>query len=452
MAENQKSNFINSKQRKPNDTLPKYPAWAPRPVTKVIQGKYPRLMVFEPRTRILAEFDLTDSRIPLIHLSTENDTVVFEIDNNEPRFEIKTKTGKLFMNIDGLQIKDNGKTEKYTWKEKKEIVKILANLALKDETYRTLGVNLGRGLKIAVSATRGAEHSIGGIESPLEGDYTAPGGFIPPQLTETIPACTVLNAGESIIEEAVSVGVKVLECTQEVIESIVEECIDPIPECINQAAQRRDACKRRCNRRYRKWYNKWMRPFCKAACWVVFGLEAAVCLAKALICTIVVSTETVWHCVTKTGSASSEEPAQTGDIRLYKADDALGSVINFATCGYGYSHAALVCGDKMIHARAEGVNRDSLDYYGDRKFATVRLGLTDSQYEQLCACVQEKIGSDYDYLEAVTFGTKDDPGREICTMLIMHCLDSIGVDREALGLGNFVSPNDLARVLGAPRA
>ena len=452
MAKNQKSNILNSKQRKPNVTLPKYPAWAPRPITKVIQGKYPRLMVFEPRTRILAGFDLTDSRIPLIHLSNEDDTVLFEIDNNEPRFEIKTKTGKLFMNIDGLQIKENGKTEKYTWKDKKEIVKILANLALKDEVYRSLGVDLGRGLKIAVSATRGAGHSIGGIGSSLEGGYTVPGGFIPQQLTETIPICTVLNVGESIIEEAVSAGVKTVECTQEVIENIIEECINPIPDCLNRASQRRDECRRRCNRRYRRYYNKWMRPICKAACWVVYGVDAAICLAKALICTLIVTVETVWHCVTKTGLASPEEPPQTGDIRLYKAEGAIGSVIDFATCGYGYSHATLVCGDKMINARAEGVKRDSLDHYGDRKFAVVRLGLTNTQYEQLCACVQEKIGSDYDHLEAVTFGTIDDPGREMCTMLIMHCLDLIGVDREALGLGGFVSPNDLARVLGAPRA
>lgn len=452
MAENQKSNIFNSKQRKSNSILPKYPAWAPRPITRVIKGKRPRLMVFEPRSRIIAGFDLTDSRIPLVHLSTEDDSAIFEIENNEPIFEIKTKTGKLLMNIDGVKIEDNGKTKNYTWKEKKEIVKILANLALKDEIYRSTGVNLGRGLKIAASATRGAEYSIGGVESSIEGEFTVPGGLLPQELVETFPVCTVMNVGESIIEEAVSVVKRVFECTQEVVENIVEECIDPIPDCLNKAAQRRDECKRRCNRRFRKWYNKWMRPICKAGCWVIFGIEAAICLAKALICTVIVTTETVWHCVTKTVRASSDEPAQDGDIRLFEADDATGSVINFVTCGYGYSHAALICGDKMIHARAEGVKRDSLDYYGDREFATVRLGLTDSQIKQLCACIQEKIGSDYDYLEAVTFGTKDDPGREICTMLIMHCLDSIGVSREAIGLGGFVSPNDLARVLGAPRA
>ena len=106
----------------------------------------------------------------------------------------------------------------------------------------------------------------------------------------------------------------------------------------------------------------------------------------------------------------------------------------------------------MIHATSAGVENTSLDYYGDRKFATFRLGLTDSQCTQLCACVEEKIGSDFDYLEAITFGTVNDPGREICTMLIMHCLDEVGFDREAINLGGFVSPNDLARKLGAPRA
>ncbi|GAG23670.1 unnamed protein product [marine sediment metagenome] len=105
-----------------------------------------------------------------------------------------------------------------------------------------------------------------------------------------------------------------------------------------------------------------------------------------------------------------------------------------------------------MHATGDGVITSSLDYYGDRKYATVRLGLSDAQCKALCSCVQSKIGSDYDALEAITFGTVDDPGKEMCTMLIMNCLDEIGFDRGALGLGGFVTPNDLARQLGAPRA
>lgn len=90
---------------------------------------------------------------------------------------------------------------------------------------------------------------------------------------------------------------------------------------------------------------------------------------------------------------------------------------------------------------------------GPRKFAIVRLGLTDAKVETLCRCVHEKNDADYDLLETITFGTVDDPGRELCTMLIMNCLDTVKPGyRESLGLGGFVSPNDIARQLGAPSA
>jgi hypothetical protein len=56
-----------------------------------------------------------------------------------------------------------------------------------------------------------------------------------------------------------------------------------------------------------------------------------------------------------------------------------------------------------------------------------------------------------DWLELVTFGAVHEPGRELCTMLIMHCLDKIGYNRAAIGLGGFVSPNEIARVFHAPK-
>ena len=57
----------------------KHKAWAPRPVTKLIKGERPQLMVYEPKTGVLAGFDLKDERIPLIHLSTDDDSALFEI-------------------------------------------------------------------------------------------------------------------------------------------------------------------------------------------------------------------------------------------------------------------------------------------------------------------------------------------------------------------------------------
>jgi hypothetical protein len=52
---------------------------------------------------------------------------------------------------------------------------------------------------------------------------------------------------------------------------------------------------------------------------------------------------------------------------------------------------------------------------------------------------------------ARTFGALNIPGTELCTMLIIHCLDNIGFNRAAIGLGGFVSPNQIARVFNAPK-
>lgn len=458
-------------------TVPKHPVWSPRLIARIIPGDRPQLMVFEPRTRVVAGFDISDPRIPLVYLSTEDESATFEIENNLPRFEIRTQTGRMEMDIDGVRIESRGRTQTYPWKQKKKIARTLAKLAMKDPVYRSIGVTLGAGLRVAVSATRGVDLSIGGAVirgqtpravvtpqggiSPVSGTVAAgtvvsgtevSGALVPGALVgEVLPGCTVGELGESVVEGILSVGRRIVECTEETIINIIEDCIDPIPDCLAEAARDKGACSRRCNRRYRKWHNKWRRGPCKAACWVVYGVDAAICLGKALICTVIEIPETVVNCITESGWAP-DEPPRDCDIRLYEADDAIGTAIDWATCGYGYSHAALVCGGKIVHARAEGVVSNSLDYYGSRKFAVVRLGLTDDQCKQLCDCVEEKKDADYDYLEAITFGTVDDPGREICTMLIMNCLDEIGFDRESLGLGGFVSPNEIARRLGAPNA
>lgn len=427
--------------------IPKHPVWSPRPTRKIISGDRPRLTVFEPRSRVVVSFDTTDPRIPFIHLSTEDDSAIFEIENNLPRFEMKIKNGKMSMNVDGISIERDGKTQTFTWKEKKEISQILTQLTMKDPIYRATGKRLGDGLRIATSLTRGIETQINLIQPsdtvvPQEGFSVAEG---------ILPVCSPWSVGEAIAEDLLSAGQRILECTEETIETVIENCIDPIPDCLAEASRDLNACKRRCNRRYRKWNNKWMRPICKGGCYVEYAIDAAVCLGKALICTIITTVETFTRCITTSGWAP-DEPTHECDILLFAADDPIGYAIDYTTCGYGYSHAALVCGNRMIHATSDGVISSPLDYYGSRKFAPVRIGLTGEQCKQLCACVQEKIGSDYDYLEAVTFGTVDDPGREICTMLIMHCLDNIGFNRETLGLGGFVSPNDIARQLGAPNA
>jgi hypothetical protein len=65
--------------------------------------------------------------------------------------------------------------------------------------------------------------------------------------------------------------------------------------------------------------------------------------------------------------------------------------------------------------------------------------------------VKAQEGERMDVLELLTFGRVDTPGEELCTMLIMHCLDKIGFDRVAAGLGGFVSPNQIARFFSAPK-
>jgi hypothetical protein len=132
---------------------------------------------------------------------------------------------------------------------------------------------------------------------------------------------------------------------------------------------------------------------------------------------------------------------------LFEADSAVGHAIDWATCGYGYSDAGLMCGREIINATGEGVVSQPADEVLERDHAIVRLNLTETQVGDLCQCVRDQIGEDCDHIEAATFGTLNDPGRELCTMLIMHCLDRTGVDRGELGLAGFVAPNDVARTL-----
>ena len=396
-----------------------------------------------------------------MQLHNEDGSATFEIENNLPTFEIRTKTGKVRLDVEGLRTQTGKKIETYPWKEKKKIARILATLAWNDSVYRKTAVDLCAGLKTAVSSTRGVEASLAPVSAglgtlaqpinvagPVE---AAPGPLITGALE--FGYCTSVGLGVSVTEDLISGGVKLAECTAEALVQTVEQCIDPIPDCLSQASQQRDSCFDDCNRMFRRWYNKWMRAPCKAGCWALFGIRAAGCLALALVCTVFEPAYAALQCLTGS-SWVSDKSAQDCDIRLYEApaDAWKSKALDYATCGYGYSHAALVCGGEMVEAPQEGVTVSPLDKYGDRKFATVRLGLTDDQCMQLCKCARDiaRRGADWDYMEAITFGTVDDPGREICSMLIMHCLDTIGFDRAAIGLGGFVSPNDIARRLGAP--
>ena len=163
------------------------------------------------------------------------------------------------------------------------------------------------------------------------------------------------------------------------------------------------------------------------------------------------------------------------DILLYVPDDRLGRFIDAATGGYGYSHAAIDCGEVqretgkplIIEGATSGVRRDLLESHGARPYARISLLPQGVDPEAFYQCVRTKIGEPYDYAEAFTAGWFDSPVKQICSDLITLCLpDAL---REAIVAGaraggmrpgavaerhrthDFISPNGFADYFGAPR-
>jgi hypothetical protein len=261
--------------------------------------------------------------------------------------------------------------------------------------------------------------------------------FVPGGIASVFDPCGVVREA---LDTFLDIPRTLKECTEEFIPAVYET-VDRTADCISEAGQTLSNCKGECR-------SGWRGSWCRGKCYLAYAGDIAWCIANGIVTVMVEAAHTVWNCVVLRGLV--EGPPQTGDILLLEADTAAGHAIDFATCGYGYSHAALVCGSEVIHSVGEGVIQEPIGNVEERDHAIIRLGLTDGQNSDLCECARSQIGEDYDYLEAVTFGTINDPGREICTMLVMHCLDRIGVNRSGLGLGGFVSPNDIARTYDAP--
>jgi hypothetical protein len=442
--------------------LYKYSAWAPRPVKRLIKGERPVLIVYEPNSGIYAGFDVKDKRMPLNSLYTTDKSAVLNIEFNEPRFKMKTGGGSLEMDSTGLLIHKKSRKKKIKWDEESKIVNELTQLAFKDEIFRTIGVNLGRGLRKAASSTRelysvNPDPSTGEIPGTIPID--TPTGDTQSDLIaqKKVPYCSGKNSGfqfgGSIIANQLSLGVPIIECTEEVIKRNVRVRLKPTRGCFSRAREKYENCIDECNKGP---HYPGHCPACRARCEGYFLADKSFCLGERIVWGITEISETVEHCVTKSGYVATEEGAQEGDIIIFESEGGTGDLIDSTTCGYGYSQAALLCGDQMVHMVGDGMVTSSIDHYGDRKSAAVRLGLSDEQIKALCSCMQNVRATqpelNYDAIETVTFLTVDDPGRDILTMFIMSCLDSIGFDRKALGLGGFVSPNDLARQLGAPSA
>jgi hypothetical protein len=135
-----------------------------------------------------------------------------------------------------------------------------------------------------------------------------------------------------------------------------------------------------------------------------------------------------------------------GDLLIFVPDSIIGGIIDLVTGSYGYSHVAVDIGNReMIEATVEeGVVRSSIDKYGDRAF--VRINMSDKiDVDAFTNYLEGKVDRGYDILEALTFGLINDPDKYTCSGLV-----AAYSEMEKLGLKGFVTPNELAKALGAP--
>lgn len=361
-----------------------------------------------PRLGFTVGLDPQESRMPIASIFKEDGSLRFQMTPSGPVATIATKTGHLVLSSLGLRIIEKSKkttseqVKLFSWSDPKGITDAWNNIVSSDSVVQ------------------------GAVE------------YLPAALS----ICGLKDYVQSIAQRFLYDALTIVHCTEEFVEAVFDT-VDRTWQCMNGAWDDYDDCWDDCSG-----FWKWV---CRGKCTIEWLADEAWCVAHGIIEVLVEAAHWVTRCIVQRGVIEEDEqPPSTGDIVLFAADSLVGHAIDRVTCGYGYSHAGLVCDSSLIEATSEGVGDTPLNQALGREHATIRLGLTDSQVSALCECVRSKIGSDYDYIEAVTFGTIDDPGKEICTMLIMHCLDEIGVDRTELGLGGFVSPNDIARTYGAP--
>jgi hypothetical protein len=318
-----------------------------------------------------------------------------------PVATIATTSGRIVLSTLGLQFTNpimagRANTQLLSWRESASIEQVITKLAMTDILFQR-----------AVEFTPGA-------------------------ILSAVNRCGQLNP-RWIFES--------VECIEQHIPAIVQT-IDRTVDCINEAGNRRNACYDQCSRE--AWWNQ---PLCYGGCLATYVGDTAWCIANGIVSIVVQAAKTIVTCVLKRGQVTGAP--LPGDILVFVPDSPEGWVIDAATCNYGYSHVALFCGqNNVIDVTVDGVIERPYSEVQQRPHAIIRLGLTNQQIADLCSCASSKKGQQIDYLELLTFGTFGDPGREICTMLIMHCLDQIGFDRNAIGLGGFVSPNHIARLFG----
>lgn len=369
-----------------------------------------------PKYNMIVGVDPRNNKVPIQMIVKKDGSLQFFLTSEGPLARIKIADGLITMTIRGVNVyKYQEKLSKINlvkvidWTDSKSLASTLGQLAYRDSTFQ--------------NSIKFADASISTLISVLSGE------------------CSPLLYHPSWWPPFVERVADLSDCEEIFIPPVVEY-VNKLAECLQDAWDDYCDCWDDCD---------WWKPWCYVGCTNRFLADQTWCFANSIIEVIIEAAKTITQCVTKSGALRVDEEVKTGDIIVFAADSAIGHAIDQATCGHGYSHVGLICGNDIIEATGDGVIEHPFSNVSSREHKAVRLDLTANQISDLCECVRSKIGSDYDYLEAMTFGTIDNPGKEICTMLIMHCLDEIGIDRDALGLSGFVSPNDIARAFGLPR-
>jgi hypothetical protein len=167
-------------------------------------------------------------------------------------------------------------------------------------------------------------------------------------------------------------------------------------------------------------------------------------------------------------------------LLIFVPRNAISTLINDSTGGYGYSHVAVDCGEidipsgkrVMIEATfGHGVHNSFQDEYGERKFVRIPLDKIGVNSSEFYNCIHSKLGEKFDYEEALTIGLIHNPERQLCSDLATVCLPEeirkdiahfqkkgflyhlshlwLNLKSEKL-FRLFVTPNGFARYFGAP--
>lgn len=366
-----------------------------------------------PKLKMSINLQPLNENTPIRIIAKDDGSFDFFVTPNSVTASIKTENGFIILSERGLETFEeaNGKLNLLnfiSWRNSKPFVGEIQRLVLKDMVFQASIVGIPSGLRIALNT------------------------------------CGVLREAIDIVNDLP----QILNCTTEFIPEVTR-IVDKTAECMSRKADILRNCKRRCNNK-----PSYKRPFCKAGCYAEYGIGIIECAALGIVEVVVQAARTIEHCVLKRGIVTG--PPQAGDIIVFEVDSAIGEAINLATCGYGYSHIGFVCNSTNNKLKVwEAIENGIVDNFTDptnivRGHKIVRLGLSNDEIKAMCKCLASKKGQNYDLLEAITFGTINQPGKETCTMLVMNCLDNIGFNRDSIGLDGFVSPNDIARIFDLP--